>query len=113
MVPEVKLEQRPASQAGPSGGPGATPPLSTRVAAKPAADGGAQLWVEKYKPKGSRELVGNIGCIDWLRCFLDNWCAAALYGYVAKGPVGLCASCTQWLHTFDLIGFRNIAGEGI
>ena len=72
-APEVKLAPASASAAGPSAS--GAPPLSTSVAVKPTANGGGQLWVERYKPASSRELVGNIGCIEWLRAFLDNWCA--------------------------------------
>ena len=61
------------SAAGPSSS--AVPPLTTTVAHKPTANGGGQLWVEKYKPQSSKELVGNAGCVDWLRAFLVNWYA--------------------------------------
>lgn len=67
MLPEVKMERPVSSGAGPSSSAAQT------AAHKPAGNNGGQLWVEKYKPASSKELVGNVGCIDWLRAFLVNW----------------------------------------
>ena len=36
---------------------------------------GGELWVEKHKPKHSRELVGNNTLIATLRQWLETWCA--------------------------------------
>jgi replication factor C subunit 1 len=45
------------------------------LAQQPQGTGGGELWVEKHKPKHSRELVGNNTLIATLRQWLETWCA--------------------------------------
>jgi hypothetical protein len=42
------------------------------------AGSGGELWVEKHKPKHSRELVGNNTLIATLRQWLETWCASTM-----------------------------------
>ena len=48
---------------------------------------GGELWVEKHKPKHSRELVGNNTLIATLRQWLETWCASTAYP-LQMGVVG-------------------------
>ena len=62
-----------------SGAGASTSAAGASAANRGAASGGgaltSQLWVEKHKPRDSRELVGNQATIEWLRVFLRNWWA--------------------------------------
>ena len=62
-----------------SGAGASTSAAGSSQGQRAAANGGdalaSQLWVEKHKPRDSRELVGNQATIEWLRVFLRNWCA--------------------------------------
>lgn len=67
-----------ASQpAAPLGGPKGVRPSAP---AQPRGPGSGDLWVEKHKPRHSRELVGNNTLIATLRQWLQNWEAVNIRG---------------------------------
>ena len=89
LKPEVTIDPRVAMEAlkssgarGESGAGASSSAAGPSATANPTAASGSaansQLWVEKHKPRDSRELVGNQATIEWLRVFLRNWCAALL-----------------------------------
>ena len=47
---------------------------------------GGELWVEKHKPKHSRELVGNNTLIATLRQWLETWCASPVHSVQMELP---------------------------
>lgn len=44
-----------------------------RLPQQAGSSGGGQLWVEKYRPKVSTELVGNPTVLSNLRQWLQGW----------------------------------------
>eukprot|EP00798_Chlamydomonas_sp_ICE-L_P023834 gene23834-biopygen18344 len=54
----------------------------------PSGNAGYQLWVDKYKPTDTRELVGNNTLIATLRMWLSNWEGVNLRGQQPQAPPG-------------------------
>eukprot|EP00798_Chlamydomonas_sp_ICE-L_P003687 gene3687-biopygen21431 len=54
----------------------------------PSGNAGYQLWVDKYKPTNTRELVGNNTLIATLRMWLSNWEGVNLRGQQPQAPPG-------------------------
>ena len=52
---------------------------TTSVRVRPPDDQG-MLWVEKWRPKSSRDLVGNAQAINTLRIWLEDWESVHLHG---------------------------------
>lgn len=77
-------------------GPAAAPSAAAAAAAvapapprrPPAAD--QQLWVEKWRPKSSQELVGNQITVTTLRQWLGDWERVHLHGGEPRAPPGRC-----------------------
>ncbi|KAL6776732.1 RFC1 [Auxenochlorella protothecoides x Auxenochlorella symbiontica] len=65
--------------------PAATPRAAVALPA-PAAD--QSLWVEKWRPKTTAELVGNNGLVATLRQWLREWEAVHLHGREPSGAAG-------------------------
>ncbi|KXZ52854.1 hypothetical protein GPECTOR_8g236 [Gonium pectorale] len=66
--------------AGPSGSRAAPPPASLGGAAGGSGGQLNQLWVDKYKPKNSVELVGNNTLVANLKQWLESWEGVHLRG---------------------------------
>ncbi|EFJ40860.1 DNA replication factor C complex subunit 1 [Volvox carteri f. nagariensis] len=86
-----------AARAGPGGaGPSAvrkpTGPYTTPQPSQPPAGGGGgglyQLWVDKYKPRNSSELVGNNTLVANLKQWLESWEQVHLRGAAAPTAKG-------------------------
>ncbi|KAG2453593.1 hypothetical protein HYH02_001811 [Chlamydomonas schloesseri] len=89
--PSQPPTQRPATQPGAAAGAGPSSARPAGVARAPAAAGDAsqyQLWVDKYKPRNSVELVGNNTLVDNLRAWLLNWEQVHLRGAAAPTAKG-------------------------
>lgn len=38
------------------------------------------LWIEKYGPRSSRDLVGNVECLEKFRTWLRDWNEVCIHG---------------------------------
>ena len=81
---------------------------SARPTGKPVAarSGSGELWVTKWKPKSSDELVGNNTLVSTVRGFLKQWEAIHIHG---QSPKPIPGAGTK---NIDLAKFKSILLSG-
>lgn len=80
------------------GGGGQHVAVAPVVAKPPVVSGDTQLWVEKFKPTSSHELVGNNSLIGVLRTWLQDW-----YGVWGVGGGGVLGWEWVWADVVMLV----------
>lgn len=89
-VPASAFGAGPSTATHPALAAGAAPPRAGGAPSRPIPDNG-QLWVEKWRPKNSSELVGNNQTVATLRQFLRDWERVHLHGGEPNQPPGSSA----------------------
>lgn len=83
-VAPAAVQSKPAA----SGARSSVPPAPTATRALSKSDQSHQLWVEKWRPQATSELVGNPGHVATLRSWLQQWDDVHLRGREPSGGGG-------------------------
>lgn len=75
------------------------------VPPQPPAPSTGDLWVEKHKPKHSKQLVGNVTLIGTLRQWLQNWCALSCLVMI---QFYLHLTCLAWKHYQEILRVESL-----
>lgn len=68
--------------------PGKQPSSTSKMTHLPPAPDNGQLWVEKWRPKSSKELVGNATLINLFRHWLQEWEPVHIHKMEPTAPPG-------------------------
>lgn len=69
----------------------------------------AELWVDKYKPRNLKDVIGNTDCISTLQTWLSNWSVSMTtpHGALVSGPPGIGKTSTVHL-ICEAVGYKVV-----